>query len=357
MGAVARRVIELPSRLPAILKRGLRSGADQAARMSGILAHRERGNSQDLTVLTYHRVLPDARCADYPFSSLVMPLGAFQQQMRWLVAHGDVLPLSEALARRGDHARGPTFALTFDDGYDDAAEIVAGVLEDVGVRGTFFATTGFVGTRELLWFDRCALLFAAVPEPVRRGVVEQVCGHRRADQRPRPGADGATWTRYLKGCTAEERTEILSSLEGLNGGAPSSDGFLAMSVAQLVDLHRRGHEIGSHTVSHALLTDLDDSALTSEIEGSRDALSGWTGSRVTGFCYPNGDHDERVVDAVERAGYAYACTTRQGAHAFGSDRFRIRRVGISAKSVTNGANGLDVTAFRRELCGLYRRSD
>jgi len=357
VGTAVRRVLELPSRLPTILKRGLRSSADQAARMSGILAHRERSQFHDLTVLTYHRVLAEARCANYPFSSLVMPLDAFRQQMRWLVSHGDVLPLSEALASRGDHAHGPTFALTFDDGYADAAELVAGVLEDVGIRGTFFVTTGFVGTRELLWFDRCALLFAAVPETVARRIVGQVCGERRADLRPRPEADGATWTRYLKGCHPEERAEILTSLERSNGGPPSPDGFLAMSVSQLAELHRRGHEVGSHTVSHAMLTDLDDAALKSELEGSRDAVSGWIGSSVPGFCYPDGDHDERVVDAVKRTGYAYACTTRQGVHASGSDRFRIRRVDVAPRRVTNGAHRLDVTAFRRELCGLYRRSE
>jgi len=337
-----------------LLKRGLRSSVDQAARMTGILARRERGMARELTVLMYHRVLPEERCAAYPFPSLVMPLGGFREQVRWLAAQGEVLPLCEALALRGAPARRPVFALTFDDGYDDAGAIVADVLEDAGIRGTFFVTTGFVGTSELQWFDRAALLFAAVSEPVRRGVVQQVCGDRWEDERPPAGADGAAWARHLKGCRAGERAAILSSLELATGGPPATDGYRSLSVAQVVELHRRGHEIGSHTVSHAMLPELDDAALQSELVNSRDAISNWIGARVLGFCYPNGDHDERTVAAVARAGHAYACTTRDGVHPPGGDPFRIPRVGVTAQRVMDGRRQLDLTAFRRELCGLYR---
>jgi peptidoglycan/xylan/chitin deacetylase (PgdA/CDA1 family) len=347
--------VALPRQMPRFLKRGLRSSAYHAARMSGILARRERGMVRDLTILTYHRVLPESRCTGYPFPSLAMPLGAFREQVRWLATQGEILPLGEALARNGRPSQRPRFALTFDDGYSDAREIVAGVLEELGVRGTFFVITGFVGTRELQWFDRAALLFAAVPAKLQSGVVQQVCGERRLEQRPPPGASGAAWTRYLKGCLPEERLAILSALERALGGAPPLGGFSGLSVAQLVELHRNGHEIGSHTVSHAMLPELDDAALRSELEDSREALCDWLGHDVAGFCYPNGDHDERSVAAVARAGHHYACTTRDGVHPAGSDPFRIRRVHIDPRRVTDGAQRLDLTAFRGELCGLYRR--
>ena len=316
------------------LKRRLRSTADRAARASGILARAERNAARGLTVLTYHRVLPESRCATYPFPGLAMPLGAFREQVRWLASHGDVLPLGKALERSDGRVPGRTFALTFDDGYHDSADTIAGVLEDAGVRGTFFVTTGFVGTEDLLWFDRAALLFAAA-------------GGGRAD--------GATWARHLKRCRPGERAWMLDELERAAGGRPATDGFRSMSVEDLVGLHRRGHEIGSHTVSHAMLPHLDDAALRDEIERSREAIAAWTGSEVAGFCYPDGAHDERTVAAVERAGHAYACTTRDGVHLPQADRFRVRRVDVAPQRVVDRSLRLDVTAFRRELCGLYRR--
>lgn len=343
------------------MKRRVRSAADQVARLCGLLARRERETSQGVTVLTYHRVLSDERSVDYPFPSLAMPLSAFRAQMRWLSARGDVLPLARALAHearpRANSARSsrPVFALTFDDGYEDSHAIAADVLEEFGLRGTFFVTTGFVGTRELMWFDKSALLFSGVDPSVRDQIVTRVCGASVLDRCPPRQSNGAAWTAFLKSRRPEERRAVLSSLELAAGGPPAVDGFQAMSIADVVDLHRRGHEIGSHTVSHALLPTLDDAELRREIEEARDVLAIWLGTVVPGFCYPNGDHDERVIRAVAQAGHTYACTTRDGIYHAEGDPFRIPRVDIVRDRITDSSRRFDATAFRRELCGLYRR--
>jgi peptidoglycan/xylan/chitin deacetylase (PgdA/CDA1 family) len=342
--------------MSALQRRRLRSAVDQAARLSGILGLRERASARGLTVLTYHRVLTETRSAAYPFPSLAMPLGAFREQVRWLASHNEVLPLTQALERNQERrrpARG-LLTLTFDDGYHDAAENAAEVLEESGLRGTFFVTTGFVGTRELLWFDRAVLLFAELPESERREIVLQICGADFLDRLPRPGASPGTWTAVLKRCSPSRRRAILSALESAAGGAPAVDGYQAMSVADLQGLHARGHEIGSHTVSHPLLPELDEVALQGEVDGARDTLAAWLGTRVPGFCYPNGDCDARVVAAVSRAGHRHACTTRGGIHRPGDDPFLIRRVDVVPDRALDAARRFEATAFRRELCGLYR---
>lgn len=340
-----------------LYKRRLRSAVDRAARLLGILERRERVSARALTVLTYHRVLSAEHSAAYPFPSLAMPLDAFRDQVRWLASHYEVLPLTRALERNQTNTRTsrPLLALTFDDGYYDAAKNVAPVLEESGVRGTFFVTTGFVATRELLWFDRAVLLFANAPESERREVVLQVCGAGHVDQLPAPGASAGTWTAYLKLCQSAQRRAILSELESVAGGPPAVDGYQAISVADLIGLHERGHEIGSHTVTHPLLPELDQAALECEVEGARDALDAWLGTSVPGFCYPNGDCDERVVAAVSRAGHRHACTTRDGIHHPGDDPLQIRRVDVVADRALDGSRSFDATALRREMCGLYHR--
>lgn len=347
--------------MPTSLKRRLRSTADQAFRLCGLLARRERELSGGLTVLTYHRVLDRDRCSSYPFPSLAMPVDVFREEMRWLARNAEVVPLGRALEHpAGSPSLGPRplFAVTFDDGYRDSSETVAGILEDLGLRGTFFVTTGFVETGGMMWFDEAALLFSRVPEHVRRDVVLQVSGG--ASGLPPIGSNASAWTAHLKHDSPGERRAILAALADVAGGvptvgAPLRDGFEPMSIAQAVDLHRRGHEIGSHTITHPILTTLDDPELAHETAGSRNILSSWIGAAPLGFCYPNGDHDERVIAAVRRAGYAYACTTSQGIHRAGTDPFRIRRRDMVADRVVDASQRFDATAFRRELCGLYRR--
>src|ERR1700754_4796614 len=53
----------------------------------------------------------------------------------------------------------------------------------------------------------------------------------------------------------------------ISGGAVGIDthNWEAGTAVDVVDLHRRGHEIGCHTFSHRRACDLDDATLTSEI--------------------------------------------------------------------------------------------
>lgn len=73
-----------------------------------------------------------------------------------------------------------------------------------------------------------------------------------------------------------------------------------------------GVEIGSHGLTHIDLTKADDLRLKSEVVESRAVLEELTGAPVDGFCYPYGTIDERTVDAVREAGYAYACAIDPG---------------------------------------------
>lgn len=57
----------------------------------------------------------------------------------------------------------------------------------------------------------------------------------------------------------------------------------------IIELHRRGHEIGCHTFSHVRTTDLDATRLTTEIGKNRRYLLGLDPSvRVENFAYPYG---------------------------------------------------------------------
>jgi peptidoglycan/xylan/chitin deacetylase (PgdA/CDA1 family) len=73
-----------------------------------------------------------------------------------------------------------------------------------------------------------------------------------------------------------------------------------------------GIEIGSHGLTHVDLTTAEDIALHGEVADSRKLLEELTDSPVTGFCYPYGTLDQRVVDAVRAAGYDYACAIDPG---------------------------------------------
>ena len=94
--------------------------------------------------------------------------------------------------------------------------------------------------------------------------------------------------------------------------ADGRPGGRLLNAAELRQMHSAGMEIGSHTVSHARLPDLDEAALARELTDSKAALEDAIGAPVSSFAYPYGLWDARCEDAVRRSGYTAACTTRTG---------------------------------------------
>lgn len=76
-----------------------------------------------------------------------------------------------------------------------------------------------------------------------------------------------------------------------------------MSAADLRDLTRAGHQIGSHGWSHALLTRCSRSALAEELQRSRAFLEDCLGEAITSISMPGGRWDDRVLAACAEAGY------------------------------------------------------
>jgi peptidoglycan/xylan/chitin deacetylase (PgdA/CDA1 family) len=296
------------------------------------------------TVLMYHRVLEDADCVDYPFPSLIMPRSLFERQVDWLAERAHVVPVSDALsaAHAFSPGRRPQVCLTFDDGYVDNFELAAPALEARGLRGTFFITAGAVERRESLWYDRAAAMWSLLGRhEIRQRLAQD--GNTDVAELETRGA----WIQWLKLVSNDRRETIMSMLDGENDdGAPPCP---LMTPDQVRQLSEAGHEIGSHTLSHPILTTMTEEKRQIEIERARQLLREWTQQEVAGFCYPNGDFDAAVVRQLREAGHTYACTTQPGRNHEGTDRFQLRRIDVTRDRVAASDGSFDLLGFRAEI--------
>lgn len=101
-----------------------------------------------------------------------------------------------------------------------------------------------------------------------------------------------------------------------------------LNAGELRDMHGNGMEIGSHSVSHVRLTEIDDAHLAQELGDSKAALEDLLGSPVDSFAYPYGAGDARCAAAVKQAGYRAACTTRTGWALRDQDPYQLRRLTV-----------------------------
>jgi peptidoglycan/xylan/chitin deacetylase (PgdA/CDA1 family) len=154
---------------------------------------------------------------------------AFTALLAWLERRFSLLDMAAFERLMNGHARGldrPGVLLTFDDGFASHYDVAAPLLEQRGTRGVFFVVPGFS---------------MQSGDAARRFYLERIRGTR--------------WER-------------------------------PMTPDQIADLAARGHTIGNHTFTHALLPATAPADYEREIYDSAAVLESWIGEPVRTFAWP-----------------------------------------------------------------------
>ncbi len=190
----------------------------------------------DVLVLCYHAV------SDRWGAPLAVSPAQLAEQLEWLVHRGYRGATFAEAATTPRSAR--TLAVTFDDGYRSVLAQALPVLDRLGLPGTVFVPTDFVGRDgPMCW----------------------------------PGIDD--WV-----------------------GGPHEHELVPLTWPELARLRDAGWEIGSHTCSHPRLSRLDDEAVRRELVASRAVCEARVGACPT-LALPYGDGDARVLALAREAGY------------------------------------------------------
>ncbi|XYJ10749.1 polysaccharide deacetylase family protein [Telluria sp. B2] len=285
--------------------------------IAGLSKHRS------LAVVNYHRVLarPDPVLESEP------DVATFHWQMALLADCFNVMPLYDAL-RALDEGRLPprTVCITFDDGYRSVHDLALPILREFNLPATVFVTSGYVGADAgNMWNDRIIHAVQALPagtlDLTELGLERYPLSSPQL--RKQTTARLIETGKYLPPDAREALVERLDRMSGIDHNA------LMLTPDMLANLDANGVEIGAHTVSHPILTSLDDDSARFEISAGKAQLEKLIGKPVRLFAYPNGkvgkDFDARHVDMVRQAGFFAAFTTAVGAITGDQDRFQLPR--------------------------------
>ena len=281
-----------------------------------------RGGNARLCIVNYHRVLESRDPLLHPEPDI----RTFRWQMELLAESFNVLPLHDAIEALGKKELPPrAVCITFDDGYRSVHDHALPILKEFKLPATVFVTTGYM-TESNLWNDRILESFRHLPagrldlRDIGMGV------YSLSNLAERKGAlhEVMESVKYL---VPENRQKAIGKLEAL--AKKDFPHRLMLTREMIARLAGEGIEIGGHTISHPILTRLDDEAARNEIAGSKRHLETIIGKPVRLFAYPNGktgkDYDERHVRMVKEAGYAAAFTTERGAAGHHHDPYQIPR--------------------------------
>jgi peptidoglycan/xylan/chitin deacetylase (PgdA/CDA1 family) len=84
-----------------------------------------------------------------------------------------------------------------------------------------------------------------------------------------------------------------------------------LSSDQLKFMSRNGMEIGSHGMTHPVLSRISLKKVEYEVKESKLELEKILNREVITFCYPYGRYNDKVIKIIESVGYHYARTTNE----------------------------------------------
>lgn len=275
-----------------------------------------------LCILNYHRVLPQPD----PLLDSEPTIETFRWHMALLARSFNVLPLHDAIEMLGTRDMPPrAVAVTFDDGYRSTHDLALPVLREFGLPATVFVTTGHIG-KGSMWND--VILEATRRLPASRLDLRELGLDNYSLSTLADRQDTArVLTERAKYLSPAERARLNHRLEALVGCSLEQE--LMLTREMLLALDHGGIEIGGHTVTHPILTCIDDDAARDEIVNNKLQLEAMLGKPLRLFAYPNGkpglDFDERHARMVSEAGYHAAFTTAAGPVSRHSDRYTLPR--------------------------------
>lgn len=306
------------------------------------------------TIVMYHRVIADA-AAD-PFRlGMCVTRERFEQQIAYFRRHFSPIALHDAVSRlqRGDALPARALSITFDDGYLDNLTHALPILEAHAMPAALYVPTGGMDDGRMLWWDR---VIAAVACTDKQQLDLRSIGGERpgpcialaAWQRPAGIADVLDWLWALPAPLMQSAVaEVERQLQARVSPALQAH---RLDAAQIREMHRRGMEIGAHSVQHPNLALASDDEVRNELLQSRERLQEIVQSEIPGVAYPGGRLRADTVRIVEELGFGYAVSSQVGTNFPPASMFELNRVGMPDSPMADFRR-----AFGRALMGRQRR--
>jgi len=294
-------------------------------------------NRKKLLIIGYHRVLEEQ---DGCFPAVNND--TFRREMQYLKNRYNIISLKEAAEALKSHRKLPdyTAVITFDDGYRDIYVHAFPVLKDLKIPATVFFTADYIDNKEIPWWDIIGLIFNSRKKELFDHVKSALNIHARRKSR---------LLDHLKTVPDEQRAGLIHELKTRFDAESLSEKCadpLMMRRDEIREMQQGNISIGSHTLSHPVLSRVPEEQALREISGSKKILEHELGCEVPYFAYPVGRKADYNEDTKRLVSGEYECavTTVRGLNSVNGDLYELKRVLIGTFSFR---------WFKSEISGFF----
>jgi peptidoglycan/xylan/chitin deacetylase (PgdA/CDA1 family) len=322
---------------------------------TGAFAPFRFANRSRALILTYHRFGDSSDLA-------VTTARDFREQLDYIASHYRIVPLSFIAGRLRSKQSLPAglAAITIDDGYRDAYEIAFPILRQMNLPATLFVVTDFVDRKIWMWTDKLRHLTLRAQKESLEATIDNRAFRFPLNGRPSRIEAAERVNAFLKSIPDNDKDKAIARLSeslGVEISAAPPPELSPVTWEQAREMDSMGVEIGSHTLTHPILTQVGREQLRRELVESRARLESILKRQVDLFCYPNGAYNSEVTGEVERAGYRLAVTVEHGLNGPGSNPLALKRIHTEADLAhfvqsTSGFEQVKASLYRVRAKGI-----
>lgn len=221
--------------------------------------------------------------------------------------------------------------ITFDDGYIDNYTVAYPILKRHDVTALFFLSTSLINSQRVAWWDEITFLLrqsigCSVTLPDKSATITLVEEHIESQIQL-----------FIQNTKRQRKTnipKILAELhQSLNEPVKRLENIpsLFMSWDNIKTMVENNMEVGSHTVSHQILSSLNNDDQAHEIYQSKTTIEMMLSRTITAFAYPVGSKDcYNIVskNLCQQAGYLLAFNNQPGINKIVLDPYDLNRICI-----------------------------
>ncbi len=267
---------------------------------------------QKVKIFLFHRVSP---VRDNMWDPIDPAL--FRKLIRYIYKNYSVFTVEELFLNYQNinkNIKKPLACITFDDGYKDFIDYALPILDELKLKSSMYIVSQcissnlppwtyivdylFVNSKKLnlnvlsnfIDFDKEQLVFS--------NFSERICFGKKLKPLMKKMPDSKRKLIYNQIVALFDDVEIPSNL--------------MMNKDEIIEIFNEGVIIGSHSVSHPLLAQIEDeNNIFYELKNSSDYINDITGSFPQTISYPVGSFDERVIEISKKVGYKLGLAVEQ----------------------------------------------
>lgn len=318
----------------------MRSALFSLAKNIGLMKLWRMHQRNKIVILCLHGVMDEAISTTWVPLRAQYPRQLLDETLTELKRYYTFVSLSDAFDMlRGAKPFVPnSIVLTFDDGYVNNLRHALPILRKHDVPATMYIAVSHVADRKPFWFDR---LDYVLQKAKIDGRVIKINGENiKMDASSRSALrESFARLRLVAKKGGRNDTEMLAEIDELCTELEKECGMALSNVFEQDDwssvvtwdqiqelVNEPLVELGSHTIDHIRLSEVDEARARYELTESKRILEERTNVPCRHFCYPNGNYNKQTAEFAREAGYATAVTTAPGTNDRHDDLMTLKRI-------------------------------